>query len=347
MPRREDGDTYHREVREPTQEPDAGTGGPGLPAAISVAMCTFNGERYLGEQLESIAAQTRLPSEMVVRDDGSTDATVHILEEFARTAAFPVRVVRNTTRLGIPDNFAAVIADAVGDLIALADQDDRWYPHKLERLGRALDAEPGALGAFSDADCIDAGGAPLARSLWDGTGFTARKQGRLAGGEGLSVLLQHNVVTGATLVFRSSMRPLVLPIPACAIHDHWIALMLEGVGHLAAVPEKLIGYRIHPANTVGLGGTPLRVQLAKEYDKTALRADEAAIADAAADRLTGRAAGATVAALRAKAAHSRFRGSLPGGLPARLPSIAGRVARGDYRRYSNGIKSWMYDLLHG
>lgn len=105
-------------------------------------MCTFNGQAYLGEQLESLAAQTRLPAELVVRDDGSTDETVPILEQFARTALFPVRVTRNATRLGIPDNFAAAISDARCELIALADQDDRWYPHKLERLDRALHRGP-------------------------------------------------------------------------------------------------------------------------------------------------------------------------------------------------------------
>jgi len=310
-------------------------------------MCTFNGQAYLGEQLESLAAQTRLPAELVVRDDGSTDETVPILEQFARTALFPVRVTRNATRLGIPDNFAAAISDARCELIALADQDDRWYPHKLERLDRALRADPAALGAFSDADCIAADGSPLQRELWEGAGFTARKQRRFAAGDGLAVLVQHNVVTGATLVFRSSCRPIVLPIPACAVHDQWIALLLEGVGHLVAVPEKLIGYRIHPGNTIGLGGTPIRMQLARDYDKTALRADEAAIADAAVTRLEGRAGDDVVGALGAKAAHSRFRGSLPGGLPARLRSMAPRVARGDYRRYSNGLKSWAYDMVHG
>lgn len=329
-------------MRETTQSPSAGHG-----TTISVAMCTFNGEAFLDEQLESLAAQTRLPAELVVRDDGSTDATVSILERFARTAPFPVRVTRNATRLGIPDNFAAVISDARGELIALADQDDRWYPQKLERLDRALCADPAALGAFSDADCIGADGSPLRRELWEGAGFTARKRRRFAAGDGLAVLVQHNVVTGATLVFRSSHRPLVLPVPACAVHDQWIALLLQGVGHLVAVPEKLIGYRIHPGNTIGLGGTPIRAQLARSYDKSALRADETAIAEAAADRLAGRAGDDVVAVLAAKAAHSRFRGSLPGSLPARIRSMAPRVARGDYRRYSNGLKSWAYDLLHG
>jgi glycosyltransferase involved in cell wall biosynthesis len=310
-------------------------------------MCTLNGQRYLTAQLDSIASQTQVPAEMVVRDDGSTDATIDIVHEFASRAPFPVRVHRNTDRLGIPGNFAAAIADASGDLIALADQDDVWYPQKLQRLADAIAADPGALGAFSDADCIDAGGARTGQRLWDGAGFTRRKRRRFAGRGGLSVLVQHNVVTGATLAFRSHCRAMLLPIPSCAVHDQWIALLLEGTGHLVPVPEPLIGYRIHPANTIGLGGTPIRRQLVRGYDKSALRAGEAEIAHRAAERLSGRAGTDVVATLRAKAEHSTFRGTLPRRVPERFRAVLGRALRGRYRRYSNGLKSWGYDLLHG
>src|SRR5579872_6976848 len=105
---------------------------------ISVAMCTFNGGRYLGEQLESIGAQTQLPCELVVCDDHSTDDTIAILKRFQANASFPVRIVQNALRVGSTRNFDQAIGMARGGFIALCDQDDRWLPGKLKRLSDVL-----------------------------------------------------------------------------------------------------------------------------------------------------------------------------------------------------------------
>lgn len=98
---------------------------------ISVAMATYNGERYLLEQLLSIAAQSHTPHELVVTDDGSTDRTVEIAENFARTARFPVHVCKNEVNLGFGANFLKAAFLAQGDWIAFCDQDDVWLPDKL------------------------------------------------------------------------------------------------------------------------------------------------------------------------------------------------------------------------
>src|SRR5215831_9689965 len=92
-------------------------------ARISVAMCTFNGGRYLEEQLESIALQTRLPCELVVCDDHSADDTTSILKKFQTRAPFPLRIVQNPLRMGSTRNFDQAIGMTVGDFIALCDQD--------------------------------------------------------------------------------------------------------------------------------------------------------------------------------------------------------------------------------
>lgn len=98
---------------------------------ISIAMATFNGERYLQEQLESLRAQTSLPDELVVTDDGSTDETIPILERFRTSAPFPVRIYRNERNLGFADNFLKAARLCTGDWVAFCDQDDVWYPEKL------------------------------------------------------------------------------------------------------------------------------------------------------------------------------------------------------------------------
>src|ERR671927_271278 len=109
-----------------------------MRAKFSVAMCTYNGARFVREQLASIAAQTRPPDELVVCDDCSTDATLECIREFARTAPFPVRVVENEKNAGSTKNFERAVELCEGDFIALADQDDVWLPEKLQRLEEVL-----------------------------------------------------------------------------------------------------------------------------------------------------------------------------------------------------------------
>src|SRR4051812_16300560 len=100
-------------------------------AGISIALATYNGEKYLSAQLESLALQTRLPAELVVCDDCSTDRTIDIIDEFIARAPFPVRVARNESRLGFVNNFMRAAQGCRADLIAFCDQDDIWEPNKL------------------------------------------------------------------------------------------------------------------------------------------------------------------------------------------------------------------------
>src|SRR3954454_9678676 len=95
---------------------------------VSVALASYNGARFIDEQLASLAAQTRPPDELVVCDDGSTDDTLDHVERFAATAPFEVRIVRNAENLGFSGNFQRVLALVRGDIVFICDQDDIWYP---------------------------------------------------------------------------------------------------------------------------------------------------------------------------------------------------------------------------
>src|SRR6478609_12105203 len=108
---------------------------------VSVAMATYNGAKFLQAQLDSLAAQTQLPDELVVGDDGSSDDTLAILEAFAASAPFPVRVDRNETRPDYGDNFMRTALRCTGDYIAFCDQDDVWLPEKIERCAAAMTAQ--------------------------------------------------------------------------------------------------------------------------------------------------------------------------------------------------------------
>ena len=126
-----------------------------MKATISVALCTYNGERFLSRQLTSIQQQTISPYELIVCDDCSTDSTIEIVRAFAASVAFPVRITRNEHNLGFVANFERAIRLCRGDLIALCDQDDIWYPIRLERSLEEFTADPEVGFVFSDADIID------------------------------------------------------------------------------------------------------------------------------------------------------------------------------------------------
>jgi hypothetical protein len=215
-------------------------------------MCTYNGARYLREQLDSIAAQTRRPDELVVCDDRSTDYTLAILDRFAAAAPFPVRIDVNPTQLGTSKNFERAIGLATGEMIALADQDDVWYPHKLERLEREL-ARSERIGlVFSDADVVDARLRPAGYRLWQALRAFERNR-RLLGRERLfEALVRDNLVTGCTAAFRSAYKDLVIPIPAACAHDSWAALVIAAVADVVRIDEPLLAYRQHAANQSGL-----------------------------------------------------------------------------------------------
>lgn len=212
---------------------------------ISIAMCTYNGGSFLPEQLASIAAQTRLPDELVICDDGSTDSTPEIIAEFARKVTFPVRFFPNPHNLGSTKNFEQAMGLCTGELIALCDQDDIWMPEKLARQAEIMELDPELGGVFSDADLINDRSQLLGRTLWSAPRFTKRKQKKFRSGLAQSVLLERNVAWGATLMIRSSLLTLIGDIPQSWGHDNWIAWTLVLYSKLDFTSERLIKYRIH------------------------------------------------------------------------------------------------------
>lgn len=249
-------------------------------SGISVALCTYNGEKFLGEQLQSIAAQTVLPTELVVCDDCSTDSTLTLVNEFAESVPFTVRVFQNvknigSTKRGITGNFEKAMSLCREGLIAFCDQDDFWEPRKLERLSEVLNNNSHYVGAFSDADLIDRQSVPTGVRLWNTTGFDKVEQQRMLDGDELRVLLGLNKVFGCTLMFRASLMDKLLPIPSHWTHDNWVACVAAVQGRLAFVPEPLIRYRIHPSQFYGAAAPSLRERIrrwkipARQYLKEA------------------------------------------------------------------------------
>jgi len=218
---------------------------------VSIAMCTFNGERYVEEQLHSIGKQTVLPFELVICDDGSSDGTLRLVRAFGEQAPFPVRIVVNAQRLGSTKNFEKAIAICAGDVISLCDQDDIWYPDRLQTLVSMLLEDESLGGVFSDGDLIGPNGEPKQTTLWQSFLFQSADQEAMEQGLAEQVLFRRSVVTGATLAFRSSLREKLLPIPISWVHDGWLAWMLSMNSKLGLCSKRLIAYRIHPSQQIG------------------------------------------------------------------------------------------------
>lgn len=314
--------------------------------SLSIAMATYNGERYIGEQLDSIARQTRLPDELVISDDASTDATVSVVQNFARRAPFSVRLQINRERLGSTRNFEVAITTCCGEIIFLCDQDDIWYPDKIARIEECFvhDLEVGAV--FTDADVVDQDLNPLRLRLWKKIRFSSQEQARIAARDATTVLLKHPVVTGATMAFRSVYRDLVLPIPDVWVHDAWISLLIGATSHLAALPAPLVAYRQHSANQIGVmrrkknrGKSCAEIYGPKVLCYELARTHLLEFADRFPDT------GQQIHLLDEKLAFLRARAALPDARWRRLPCILRELTALHYHHYAMGLESLCVDLL--
>ena len=319
---------------------------------VSIALCTFNGARYLAGQLESIAAQTQTPYELIVCDDQSSDSTRDIIQTFAASASFPVHLYVNDQQLGVRKNFERAIGLCSGDLIALCDQDDIWHPEKLQLAKDLFLSSPDVGLVFSDAELVDDDLHAEARSLWQAVGFDAKKQRRVAAGRTLEVLLGMNIVTGATMTFKSEFRDLIRPIPSegCLYHDGWIALIIAPVARLAFIDRPLIKYRQHRAQLVGVppsrstqDTTPMQKTERRYYVEKADRFEEAYQRLAANQESLNDPAALSV--LREKIIHLRARAAMPRRRLSRLPLVIKETVNLHYHQYSRGWFSAAKDLL--
>jgi hypothetical protein len=201
---------------------------------ISVAMATYNGARYLREQLDSFIAQERLPDELVVCDDASTDDSLSILQDFAVRAPFPVQVHRNERNLGYVANFGKALSLTKGDLVFLSDQDDVWLPDKLAVFERRATAAPSTLLLVCDFWLCDQA---LDR------GVRKSDNNRRLG------VPPDDMVTGCCTAVRRDLLPLALPMPDAAIsHDAWLHLLAQTLGRREFIDQPLHLARRHGGN---------------------------------------------------------------------------------------------------
>lgn len=220
--------------------------------SVAIVLATFNGARFLPDFLASLSQQSHTDWQLLVRDDGSTDATVALLQAFQAQQQQPVRLIADDLgRLGASGNFAQLLSQVDADYILLADQDDIWLPHKIaSMLAAASHSEADARTTprlwHGDMQLIDADNRLLAASFWRYQGIDAQA------GQRFKRLLVENSVTGCATMINRALLQSALPIPPNAImHDWWLALVASALGQIDIIEQATVQYRQHADNAVG------------------------------------------------------------------------------------------------
>ena len=228
---------------------------------LSIALCTYNGSKFLREQLQSLANQTLQPFEVVVADDCSIDNTVSIIQEFSKL--LNIKVFVNDLSLKVTKNFEKAVALCKGDIILMCDQDDIWHLDKLAKISTYFQNNPNQLAVFSDATLVDEQGTSLDKNFWSAVRFHQVQIQQFKDGNVVELLLAGNRTAGCMMAFRKELVEKIIPFPThipLMIHDNWITIVAAMLDSLGIIEEKLISYRQHNLQQIGIR--------AKEVGKT-------------------------------------------------------------------------------
>lgn len=222
----------------------------------SVAMCTYNGEKHITKQLDSIINQSLTIDEIIICDDGSSDKTIDLIIQFQQKFPNKITLYKNRTNLGSNKNFEKAISLCNGDYIFLSDQDDIWKENKAETIIQHFIKNESAEAVFSNAELINDCNQKFTNiSLWDSKGFM---ENQLSAPIDLyhHIKFKSNTVTGATLCIKKEIKSLIIPIPDIPkfYHDEWIAIIIASRRKLDYITDELVSYRIHKRQQIGAKG---------------------------------------------------------------------------------------------
>ena len=222
---------------------------------VSVAMATYNGAKYLREQIDSILNQLDMDDELIISDDGSTDETVNIIHSYSTDQR--VNFYKNPSKVkGVITNFEHAISMTTQEVIFLCDQDDVWLPNKISRMCREFGDSKVGLVISSvrtvDADLNDLQATPINEGHYE---------------QGVARNFIKNTYMGCCMAFRKELKEVVLPFPQnIPMHDSWIGLLAE-LNHLeiSYVPDKLMLYRRHSHSVIINKKTNLYKKMNERY----------------------------------------------------------------------------------
>ena len=235
---------------------------------IGVVMATYNGEKYVAKQLESIVEQSLKPNIIVVSDGGSTDNTVKICRDYLSNTDIDYTILESTSHLSVTKNFErAYTFCKSAKYIFFADQDDIWLPNKISDLVQVME-DNGAMLGFSNASIVDEDMNYLGKDLWSSIGFKPKDVINIYQPNDTEMflrLIKGNYVTGMCMCVHKSAHKYIVPMSYNTLHDYWIALICANVGVTVAYNKALVKYRQHRDNVVGTKRS-IKKALANAYD---------------------------------------------------------------------------------
>jgi len=209
---------------------------------VSIALCTYNGEKYLTQQLDTLVNQTYKNLEIIAVDDRSTDNTLDILKSYAQKHSNFI-VYQNKHNKGFLKNFEIASTYCKGEFIAYSDQDDLWHPEKIELMVKAIGDN---ILIYHDSELIDDNNRPIGKKMSDLFNF-------YRGGES-EVFLFYNCVSGHAMLIRKSLLDYAFPLRENYFHDWWLAYVATNVGTIDFIPQALVQYRQHSTSSTDVMG---------------------------------------------------------------------------------------------
>lgn len=220
---------------------------------ISVALCTFNGEKFIKEQINSILNQTLQVNEIIICDDLSTDNTFKIISNYQQNNPDLFKIFQNNETLKSVKNFEKAISLCTGDITFLSDQDDYWHPKKVQITTNKFRENP-SIAAFCSNGFLMNDDSEIMSDFFSKWDVYEKYLNTKTDFDAFNFLTQKgNFSTGATMAIKTEFAKSILPIPQIADfhHDEWLTLLATVDGKMGFIPQKLINYRIHSSQQVG------------------------------------------------------------------------------------------------
>ena len=215
---------------------------------VDILLATFNGEKYLKDQLDSILNQTYKDFKLIVSDDCSTDSTKSILEEYKKKDD-RIEIYYQEQNLGVVENFEFLLKKVETKYFMFADQDDIWKEEKIEKSVKKMDETNSDL-VYSDLEVVNEKLEVTYESYWKLKGI----YDKIKKYNNFESLYLNNFVTGCTIIAKSEWIKKVLPLPKTSkyvLHDYWLALIISETGRITYIEEPLMKYRQHKNNNIG------------------------------------------------------------------------------------------------
>ncbi len=220
---------------------------------VDIALGLYNGAKYLREFLDSLSKQTVQDWRLVVRDDGSQDDSLSIVERWAADQARPLKVLSDSRgNLRVVANFSQCLSQTDAQYVMMADQDDFWFSDKVEvalaeikRIELAC-GQTMPIAVYCDLQVVDDRLAEIHPSFLEMQGQGSRRLPTMA------QLLAQNVAPGCSMIVNRALLQVALPIPEQAsMHDWWLMLLARALGQIGHVPQPGLAYRQHGGNQIG------------------------------------------------------------------------------------------------